>query len=44
MKKIIRYFKILFKKHIPTFGYCANEEEKEVFAEVFDTCTFIAIK
>lgn len=44
IKKVIRFFKVLFRRHIPTYSYCEDEDLQELIESVFDTCTFIAVK
>ena len=44
VKKIIRFVKVLFGRHIPTYSYCEDEALQEIIKSVFDTCTFIAVK
>lgn len=43
MKRVIRFFKVLFKRHIPTYSYCEDEATQEIIKAAFDTCTFIVL-
>lgn len=38
--KFVRFLKILFKRHIPTYSYCNDPDTQKVILAAFDTCTF----